>query len=96
MSSLLMQSLAKTGKQDQVIASLFWNQVIKFFQEKKSIDIAPYLVSVKFKGQNIMLKTTHSVLNVEIQNYKSEILEAFHTHIKTIGFQRTFNDIKSK
>ena len=59
----LLKSLNSSWKIDLIVKSLVWNSVIEVFQEQKSIDITPYLISVVVKKNLYVVKTNKPVIS---------------------------------
>lgn len=73
--SLLIKSLNKTWKQNQIISSIIYNSIINDFLEIKKIDIKPYIISIKVIWNNIILKTRKPIINTEILNIKELLIK---------------------
>jgi len=81
---LLLKSLNKSWKQEQVIKSIIWNSIINDFKNKKNIDITSYLISIKLMGETIMLKTNKPIINAELLNIEKELIENIITKLNNI------------
>jgi len=88
---LLLKSLGKTWKQNQVIASIIYKSIKDDFLELKKIDITPYVISIRFRDNIIILKTNKPILNSEIKHIEDIIiknilqkLENIWIHIKNL------------
>ena len=55
--------------------SIIWNTIIEIFKNKKNIDITKYLVSIKLKWENILVKTNKPIINTELYFINEEIKE---------------------
>ena len=55
--------------------SIIWNTIIEIFKNKKNIDITKYLVSIKLKWENILVKTNKPIINTELYFLNEEIKE---------------------
>jgi hypothetical protein len=71
---LLVKSLNKTWKQNQIISSIIWKSVVNDFLELKNINIHEYIISIKVKQNKIVIKTQKPILNTELLQIK-DILE---------------------
>jgi hypothetical protein len=88
---LLLKSLGKTWKQNQVIASIIYKSIKDDFLELKKIDITPYIISIQLRENIIILKTNKPILNSEIKHIEGIIiknilqkLENIWIHIKNL------------
>lgn len=88
---LLLKSLGKTWKQNQVIASIIYKSIKDDFLELKKIDITPYIISIQVRDNIIILKTNKPILNSEIKHIEGIIiknilqkLENIWIHIKNL------------
>jgi len=82
--SLLIKSLKKNWKQDQVISSIIYNSIIKDFLKIKKIDITSYIISIKIKWNIIFLKTSKPILNNEILTIESILVENISKKLENI------------
>lgn len=72
---LLLKSLGKTWKQNQVIASIIYKSIKDDFLELKKIDITPYIISIQVRDNIIILKTNKPILNSEIKHIENIIIK---------------------
>lgn len=72
---LLLKSLGKTWKQNQVIASIIYKSIKDDFLELKKIDITPYIISIQVRDNIIILKTNKPILNSEIKHIEDIIIK---------------------
>jgi len=70
LKSLLVASLNKTGKQEQIFSSIVWKSIVQDFKETKNIDITPYIISVKINKNIITIKTLKPIINTELIHMK--------------------------
>lgn len=93
-NSLLLRSLNKTWKQNQILSSIIWNQVINFFKENKNIDITDYIISIKILSQVIIIKTQKPIINSQILENKQKILNKIHDSFEKIWIKNKNLDLK--
>lgn len=93
-NSLLLRSLNKTWKQNQILSSIIWNQVINFFKENKNIDITNYIISIKILSQVIIIKTQKPIINSQILENKQKILNKIHDSFEKIWIKNKNLDLK--
>ncbi len=72
---LLLKSLGKTWKQNQVIASIIYKSIKDDFLELKKIDITSYIISIQVRDNIIILKTNKPILNSEIKHIEDVIIK---------------------
>lgn len=85
---LVLKSLNKTWKQNQILSSIIYNILIKKFKDKKNIDISSYIISVKIKENIISIKTNKPIINQEIKLFENEILEEITQKFKKIWIKK--------
>lgn len=85
---LVLKSLNKTWKQNQILSSIIYNVLISKFKDKKNIDISSYIISVKIKEYNISIKTNKPIINQEIKLFENEILEEITQKFKKIWIKK--------
>lgn len=90
----LVNAINRTWKQEIIIQSIIWNTIIEIFKAKKNIDITSYLVSIKLKWENILIKTNKPVINTELYNYWEEIKKVSLSKIKKLWFNYKEFEIK--
>ncbi|MDQ7010055.1 MAG: hypothetical protein Q9M94_07230 [Candidatus Gracilibacteria bacterium] len=90
----LGNSIRSSGKTKVIIQSIIWNTIIEIFKLKKNIDITYYLVSIKLKGENILVKTNKPIINTELYNYSEEIKKISADKIKKLGLNYRDFEIK--
>lgn len=93
---LILKSIHKTWKKDNIVKSIIWNEVVYLFKNKKNIDIQSFLISIKLSWDVIIIKTLKPILNQEIKMYKNEIIENIKTKLSNIWIVLNINDIKTK
>lgn len=91
---MLLKSLNKTWKQNQILSSIIWNQLTNFFKETKNIDITNYIISIKIISQTIIIKTQKPIVNLQIIENKEKILKKIQESFKKIWIKRKNLDIK--
>lgn len=82
--SLLVASLNKTWKQEQILSSIIWKSIVEDFQEIKKIDLNPYIVSVKINKNIITVKTLKPIINTELSNIEWQLRENISMRLKKI------------
>lgn len=82
--ALLLKSLNKTGKKDQIISSIIWRSVITDFLEIKKIDITSYIISIKLVWNIVFIKTEKPILNTELSNIESILVKNIWIKLKNI------------
>lgn len=90
--ALLLKSLNKTWKQDQIISSIIWKSIIDDFFEIKKIDITSYIISIKLTWNIIIMKTTKPIINTEILTIEDKLLENIRKKLNNIWIK--INDLK--
>ncbi len=85
----LAKSIKKSWKQDVIIQSIIWNTIIAVFLREKNIDITPYMISIKCRGDTVLVKTLKPIINVELYNISHLIVSESEQKIKALwlGFQ---------
>lgn len=83
---LLIKSLNKTWKQNQVISSIIYNSITKDFLEIKKIDIKSYIIYTKIIWNIIILKTTKPIINAEILSIKEILINNINLKLNEIWF----------
>ncbi len=90
----LENTVKQSWRQATIIKSLVWNSVIEVFQEKKDIDITPYLWSVQIKKKTILIKATKSIMKSEMILLDSDIKKHIESKFKKIGIKFYEMEIK--
>ncbi|MDD5770259.1 MAG: hypothetical protein PHE25_04765 [Candidatus Gracilibacteria bacterium] len=90
--SLLLKSLNKTGKADQILSSIIYKSIIGDFLEIKKIDITVYVISVKMRGNVILIKTNKPILNTELLSIENILVKNISSKLNNIGI--IIKDIK--
>lgn len=80
----LAKSIKSSWKTEIIIQSIIWNTIIEVFKEKRNIDITSYLVSIKLKWENILVKTNKPIINNELYLYSEEIKKISKNKIEKI------------
>ena len=83
----LKKTVKASWRQEAIIKSLVWNAVIEVFQEKKDIDITPYLWSIQIKQKTILIKTTKSIMKSEMIMLDNLIREKIEEKFKKVGIR---------
>lgn len=83
-SMYIWDSLRRMWKENNTIKSIAWNTIIALWKNKKKIDIAPYMKSISIKWNRLYIKTNKPIINLEINNIKSEIEEEINRKIKKL------------
>lgn len=84
---LLLKSLNKTGKQNQILSSIIYKSIISDFLEIKKIDITPFIISIKINENIIFLKTNKPILNAELINMQDILIQNISTKLSSIWIQ---------
>jgi hypothetical protein len=84
---LLLKSLIKTWKQNQVIVSIIWKSIMDDFLKIKKIDISTFLISIQLKWNLIILKTNKPILNAEIMMIQDVLLQNITQKLQNIGIK---------
>ena len=87
-------SIRRSWKQEVIIQSIIWNTILDIFKRKKNIDIEKYLVSIKLKGGNILVKTNKPLINTELYLLNEEIKKASQDKLKKLWLYKTDFEIK--
>ena len=83
----LKKTVKASWRQEAIIKSLVWNSVIEVFQEKKDIDVTPYLSSIQIKEKIILIKTNKSIMKSEMIMLDNFIQEKIEDKFKKIGIK---------
>lgn len=84
---LLLKSLNKSWKQDQVTKSIIWKHIIETYKEQKNIDITPYIISVQLKNSVCIIQTQKPILNTDLMLYENIFQEKILESFQTIGIK---------
>lgn len=80
-------------KQEAMIKPLLWKIIIDTFKYEKDIDISSYLISIKFIRNNIYIKTSKSIINVELQLFNNQIKKDLIVKLTNLWINFDFKDI---
>ncbi len=81
---LLLKSLGKTWKQNQVLSSIIYKSIIHDFLELKKIDISSYIISIQLRENIIILKTNKPILNSEIKHIEKFLIQNIDQKLQKI------------
>lgn len=84
---LLLKSLIKTWKQNQVISSIILKSIVDDFLKIKKIDISHFLISIQLKWNLIILKTNKPILNAEIMMIQNILVKNITQKLENIGIK---------
>ncbi len=87
-------SIRRSWKQEVIIQSIIWNTIIEIFEAEKNMDIKKYLVSIKLKWENILVKTNKPIVNTELYLLNTEIKKISQDKLKKLWLYKTNFDIK--
>jgi len=90
----LQNSINRLGKTEVIIQSIIWNTIIEIFKTKKNMDLTPFLVSIKLKWENILVKTNKPIINTELYNYSEEIKKSSLNKLEKIWIKYKNFEIK--
>ena len=90
----IANSIRRSGKQEVIIQSIIWNTIIEIFETEKNIDIRRYLVSIKLKWENILVKTNKPIINTELYLLNEQIKKVSQDKLKKLWLYKTNFDIK--
>ncbi len=90
----IWNSIRRSWKAELIIQSIIWNTIIDIFQSEKNIDIEKYLVSIKLKWENILVKTNKPIINTELYLLNNEIKKASQNKIEKLWLYKTDFEIK--
>lgn len=82
--SLLLKSLNKTWKADQILSSIIYKSIIGDFLEIKKIDITVYVISVKMRWNVILIKTNKPILNTELLSIENILVKNISSKLNNI------------
>lgn len=88
--NLLLKSLNKTWKQNQIISSIIYKSIVDDFLKIKKIDITNYVISTKLSNNVIILKTNSPILNTEILTIENELIKNINNKLKNISSNIVF------
>ncbi len=94
--TLLLKSLNKTGKRDQILASIIWRSIINDYWELKKIDITSYIISIKLVWNIIFIKTEKPILNTELLHIENILLQNIDLKLQKIWLHIKNMKIKFK
>ncbi len=80
----IWNSLRRNKTEEIVIKSIIWNTIIDIFKKEKNVDLTEYLVSIKLKWKNILIKTSKPIINLELYNFKWDIEKISSEKIKKV------------
>jgi len=83
----IWDSIRRKWREDAVIQSIVWTSIIEVYKEKKEIDITPYLDSISIRGKTVLVKTKKPIINTELWNIASEIIEAYTKRLLKMGIK---------
>ncbi len=87
-------SIRRSWKQEVIIQSIIWNTILDVFKSQKKIDIEKYLVSIKIKGGNILVKTNKPIINTELYLLNEEIKKTSQAKLEKLWLYKTEFEIK--
>ena len=87
-------SIRRSGKAEVIIQSIIWNTIIEIFEEEKKIDIKKYLVSIKLKWENILVKTNKPIINTELYLLNEKIKKVSQDKLQKLWLYKINFDIK--
>jgi len=90
----LLNAINKAWKKEVIIQSIIWNTIIEVFKNKKNMDITSYLVSIKLKWENILVKTSKPIINNELYLYSEEIKKSSLNKLEKIWIKYKNFEIK--
>jgi len=90
----IANSIRRSWKEEVIIQSIIWNTIIEIFESEKSIDIKKYLVSIKLKWENILVKTNKPIINTELYLLNDTIKKISQDKLKKLWLYKTNFDIK--
>ena len=90
----IWNGIRRAWKEDVIIQSIIWNTLISIFKSKKNIDITKYLVSIKLKWENILIKTNKPIINTELYFINEEIKKVSKDKLKKLWLKFVDFDIK--
>ena len=87
-------SIRRSWKQEIIIQSIIWNTLISIFKRDKHIDIKPYLISIKLKWDNILVKTNKPIINAELYSINNIIQKESQDKLKKLWLNLPLFTIK--
>lgn len=87
-------SIRRSWKQEVIIQSIIWNSIIDIFKMEKDINIEKYLVSIKLKWENILVKTNKPIINTELYLLNNQIKKVSEEKFKKLWLHKTNFEIK--
>ena len=81
----LGKSIYNTRHSTTLITSVITKVIIDIFQEKKSIDISGYIISVQIRDKVILVKTWNPMMNGELLLLSDVIESAYKQSMKDLG-----------
>jgi len=90
----LLNAINKAWKKEVIIQSIIWNTIIEIFKNRKNMDITSYLISIKLKWENILVKTTKPIINNELYLYSEEIKKSSLNKLEKIWIKYKNFEIK--
>lgn len=96
LNNLLLSAITKSWKIQSVFSAMVFHIIKELFLEKKNIDITPFLISVKFQNNLIIIKSNKPIVSSEISYFKKEILQRFICKIDILGMKHQWFDLICK
>ncbi len=90
----IANSIRRSWKEEVIIQSIIWNTIIEIFEQEKKIDIKKYLVSIKLKWENILVKTNKPIINTELYLLNEQIKKVSQDKFKKLWLYKINFDIK--
>jgi len=90
----LSSAINRAWKKEVIIQSIIWNTIIEIFKSKKNMDITSYLISIKLKWENILVKTSKPIINNELYLYSEEIKKSSLSKLEKIWIKYKDFEIK--
>ena len=90
----IANSIRRSWKEEVIIQSIIWNTIIDIFQTEKNINIKKYLISIKLKWTNILVKTNKPIINTELYLLNSKIKKVSQEKLKKLWLLKNNFEIK--
>lgn len=90
----LGKSIYNTRHSTTLITSVITKVIIDIFQEKKSIDISGYIISVQIRDKVILVKTWNPMMNGELLLLSDVIESAYKQSMKELWASDLALDIR--
>lgn len=79
--------VGESKNKDTIVKSFLWNTIVWVFENEKGIDISTSLVSLRFSGRTVFIKTNNPLINSELLLLEWEIKKLFLEKLKKVWIE---------